>query len=101
MYSDKVTNIFESKEFELAKAKIENNDTIILTINSDEVDVVQAKSYFDMMTKEFPNNQVICRVKEYIDFNVVPDACKNCSNHPSNGGSGICFCTLGTPQVTY
>ena len=25
----------------------------------------------------------------------VPDACKHCSNHPSNGGSGICLCTLG------
>ena len=24
---------------------------------------------------------------------------RRCSNHPSNGGSGICNCTLGTPQV--
>lgn len=23
-----------------------------------------------------------------------PNCCKNCSNHPSNGGSGICNCTL-------
>ena len=29
----------------------------------------------------------------------IPDVCKSCSNHPSNGGSGICNCTLGTPQV--
>lgn len=29
----------------------------------------------------------------------IPDACKSCSNHPSNGGSGICNCTLGIPQV--
>ena len=29
----------------------------------------------------------------------IPDACKNCSNHPSNGGSGICNCTLGLPTV--
>ena len=29
----------------------------------------------------------------------IPEACRNCSNHPSNGGSGICFCTLGTPQI--
>lgn len=27
-------------------------------------------------------------------------ACKNCSNHPSNGGSGICHCTLGSPTIT-
>ena len=30
----------------------------------------------------------------------IPSACKNCSNHPSNGGSGICHCTLGTPVIT-
>ena len=29
----------------------------------------------------------------------IPDACKSCSNHPSNGGSGVCHCTLGTPEV--
>ena len=26
-------------------------------------------------------------------------ACKSCSNNPANGGSGICFCTLGS-QIT-
>ena len=25
----------------------------------------------------------------------IPENCKNCSNHPSNGGSGICHCILG------
>lgn len=30
----------------------------------------------------------------------IPEACKNCSNHPSNGGSGICFCTLGSMKIT-
>ena len=24
----------------------------------------------------------------------VPDPCKNCPNYPSNGGSGICHCTV-------
>lgn len=27
-------------------------------------------------------------------------ACVNCSNNPKNGGSGICFCTLGQMQFT-
>ena len=31
----------------------------------------------------------------------IPEACKNCSNHPSNGGSGICFCTLGSRIISY
>lgn len=30
----------------------------------------------------------------------VPDACKICPNHPSNGGSGVCFCTIGTKPAT-
>lgn len=30
----------------------------------------------------------------------IPEPCKACPNHPSNGGSGNCNCILGTPQVT-
>ena len=30
----------------------------------------------------------------------IPAACRSCSNHPSNGGSGICHCTLGSPTIT-
>ena len=41
----------------------------------------------------------------YNNFNVINNfestACKNCSNHPSNGGSGICHCTLGGFKITY
>lgn len=29
----------------------------------------------------------------------VPHYCRSCPNHPSNGGSGFCNCTLGTPVV--
>ena len=28
------------------------------------------------------------------------NVCESCSNNPKNGGSGICFCTLGTPGIT-
>ena len=31
----------------------------------------------------------------------IPSACQGCPNHPSNGGSGICHCILGNPQITY
>lgn len=30
----------------------------------------------------------------------IPEACRNCPNHPSNGGTGNCNCILGS-QVTY
>ena len=29
------------------------------------------------------------------------EACKNCSNHPKNGGSGICHCILGLLKIFY
>lgn len=33
-------------------------------------------------------------------FTKIPPACRGCSNHPSNGGTGICFCTLGSIEFT-
>ena len=30
----------------------------------------------------------------------VLDACKQCSNNPANGGSGICHCILWTSPIT-
>lgn len=31
----------------------------------------------------------------------IPEACRYCSNHPSNGGNGTCNCILGmTTRVT-
>ena len=40
-------------------------------------------------------------IKDYMirDYNV-PEACRTCSNHLSNGGTGICHCILGLPKVT-
>ena len=29
----------------------------------------------------------------------IPAACRSCSNHPSNGGSGICHCIIGTQPI--
>jgi len=33
-----------------------------------------------------------CCVQDYF----IPSPCKNCSNHPSNGGSGLCNCVMGS-----
>ncbi len=42
---------------------------------------------------------------ETISQGVGTDPCKNCSNNPDNGGSGVCFCTIPyfnkTSGVTY
>ena len=29
-----------------------------------------------------------------------PKPCQGCPNHPSNGGSGVCHCTLGIGAIT-
>ena len=39
--------------------------------------------------------------EDEIKRSFIPDACKYCSNHPLNGGSGICHCTLGIAPVSY
>ena len=33
-------------------------------------------------------------------YTYIPSACRACPNHPSNGGSGVCNCTLGMMKVT-
>ena len=30
----------------------------------------------------------------------ISDPCKSCPTNPSNGGNGICNCTLGLPEIT-
>lgn len=36
----------------------------------------------------------------FSDTICVPKPCKNCANHPSNGGSGICYCVAGSQFST-
>lgn len=40
------------------------------------------------------------RLSAYQAINTIPECCKHCSNHPTNGGSGICHCILGLPKIT-
>lgn len=35
----------------------------------------------------------------YTTSDNIPEACRNCNNHPSNGGSGVCHCTLGLTPI--
>ena len=37
---------------------------------------------------------------ETVPVSFIPEACRYCSNHPSNGGSGICNCILGVSPAT-
>ena len=33
-------------------------------------------------------------------WNETPEHCRNCPNHPSNGGNGMCDCILGDSTIT-
>ena len=46
------------------------------------------------------NNEESSQNSIWKSLNETPNACKNCPNHPSNGGSGFCNCTLGQPKIT-
>ena len=42
------------------------------------------------------------KIKKVFDFDKIggiPAPCIHCPNHPSNGGTGICHCTLGTAKL--
>ena len=49
-------------------------------------------------------SQCNCGGNVFIKINTLPTTtpspCVGCPNHPSNGGSGICLCTLATPKIT-
>ena len=47
---------------------------------------------------EYASDSTAVRIP-FIGSTTPVDPCRFCSNHPSNGGSGICHCTLGTPVI--
>ena len=65
-------------------------DGVPLTNTVTDKDV---ESYLDKLLSEV-NNQSEYMTSIGRDFDI-PSVCRACSNHPINGGSGICHCTLG------
>ena len=64
----------------------------------------QIKKYCSKCGWSYIENEEIYRVPYQVSDNsslLIPEACRHCSNHPSNGGSGICHCTLGVPPITW
>lgn len=41
------------------------------------------------------------RKSDPLSSGYIPEACKTCSNHPCNGGSGICHCIMGITPSKY
>ena len=69
--------------------KTENTDNEIKRLNDEieklKIEIVRLNSIANLTSDPNAN---------------IPVNCRNCSNHPSNGGSGICHCILGS-QVVY
>ena len=51
---------------------------------------------YDRASRKTPTFPMVSTSPAFVD---IPQACKNCPSHPSNGGDGICHCTLGTKPV--
>lgn len=39
------------------------------------------------------------KINSYYNYNNIPESCKHCSTHPSNGGDGVCWCISGTKTI--
>ena len=61
------------------------------------------EEYLVKIKEEFKKNPELARRKAFtslIETGVfINDACMYCPNHPRNGGSGICYCALGTQTL--
>ena len=57
--------------------------------------------FYDITIKEIMSKEEdrAYRMSDPIKNSFMSDACKNCPNHPSNGGTGICHYILGTQTV--
>lgn len=60
------------------------------------------KCYSCGWSEEQIQEQEIIRIpySENKNDTYIPKPCIKCPNHPINGGSGICNCTLGSPAIT-
>ena len=62
------------------------------------------RSWSDTTPLDYTTSETISNIR-YIPMGASDKAydgspCQHCSNNPINGGSGICHCILGQPQIT-
>lgn len=87
---------WKSKDIDELIDSYENNYT-----ESYEMQIDDLKKEIDELKREihFLKDMQKYVITDGTDYYVAP-ACRGCSNHPSNGGSGICHCTLGSYTIT-
>lgn len=76
-----------------------DNHLFVGTINPEMIKVA-IDAIEQLIKNEFtPNINLDNTYALTTDYIYMPPACKACPNNPNNGGSGICNCILGLPQV--
>lgn len=82
-------------------AKREAEKKSILNYEIDKITGIDYTIVSDDETlTEYKENEIYLEEDKIIDTTFIPEPCRGCSNHPSNGGSGICNCTLGQFKIT-
>lgn len=79
--------------------------TDILALPTEEIETIKVNQNsnsnilndYDSRIEMLKNKTLMIRNRN----SYILEACKDCSNHPSNGGSGNCNCVLGTQHITY
>lgn len=89
----------------------------VITINNKSIELTEEEMYelyLELNKKYDSKEQMNDATKNFIDlmrkgedslrlnysvYYDVPASCKGCSSHPTNGGSGICQCTLGSQVI--
>ena len=67
----------------------------------DELNELLQKEFDRGVNSQKTNNITYMPNTTYTSDNTfIPSACRTCSKHPSNGGDGICNCTLGDMKIT-
>ena len=103
-----MTNEEAIKFLKIGKEDIDNEDfdeAIDIAIKAIElIEEITKNIIRDIGSKDLSSPFNISKSNDYYSkfykdiMNYIPDCCKDCSNHPSNGGSGICNCAL--PYMT-
>lgn len=86
---------FALNQFEMTALQNESKSTSTTSCNCPECGHT-VSSY--QITEQTIDHSAITQLMSSLGN--IPNLCRNCHNHPSNGGSGICHCILGN-IVTY
>lgn len=78
---------------------MKNNDCFATVERHDEI-LDKIHSVLEESQPEFPGLQHIPYINcDSIANQTIPEPCRSCSSHPSNGGSGECSCGIGSSSV--